>query len=288
MGETYYDLLGVPEDASTEEIERAYREKLKETHPDVSDSADASDRTKRLIDAKETLTDASERARYDRLGHETYVGADETDPASQGTGTSDTAGTATERTAGQRRDRRGASRQGHTTGQDTGSAEGTTTSTENVGKGAAWAQTDKSSDARTGVGGTRNVWSADRAYAVNRGVDAFRFGGVFRNQRALVLLGSTFLVYPVLLFGALSQDFPLAINLLVAACVVFVIAFLQSVPEVGVVVFGVWTLLLPPVLFLGLSVSPLSLQAVLALTAVVFPLGLSALTRVAIRPMTAG
>jgi len=115
-----------------------------------------------------------------------------------------------------------------------------------------------------------------------------RFGGVFGNQDALVLLGTTFLVYPVLLFGALNPRFPLALNLFVAGCVIFVIAFLQSIPEVGMVVFGCWTLLLPPVLFVGFGLSPFSIQSVLAVTAVVFPLGLSALTRVAIRPVTAG
>jgi len=76
---TYYDLLGVSSDASAERVERAYRERLKETHPDVSDAADAGERTQRLIEAREVLTDTSERARYDRLGHEAYVGREDTD-----------------------------------------------------------------------------------------------------------------------------------------------------------------------------------------------------------------
>jgi curved DNA-binding protein CbpA len=73
MGEEYYDRLGVSSDASTDEIAAAYREQLKETHPDVSDASDAGERTKKLIEAKEVLTDETERARYDRLGHDRYV-----------------------------------------------------------------------------------------------------------------------------------------------------------------------------------------------------------------------
>lgn len=298
MGESYYELLGVPEDANTDEIERAYREKLKETHPDVSDNEDASERTKRLIDAKETLTDEHERSRYDRLGHETYVGTDTAEPATPGTEPGGSTGkTGKEETTDESRHgrqrtsnrRQANNRRNRTSAGQTPSGE---TSTENVGSGAAWAQTTDRRERRTRASPETNsswrVWSTDRAYAVERGVDALRFGGIFSNQRALVLLGTTFLVYPVLLFGALTPGFPLAINLLVAACVVFVIAFLQSVPEVGMVVFGGWTLLLPPVLFLGFGLSIISLQGILALTAVVFPFGLSALTRVAIRPVTAG
>lgn len=73
MTETFYDVLGVSDDATAEEIQSAYREAIKQVHPDVSDDSDASDRTKRLNKAKRVLTDADERARYDRLGHEAYV-----------------------------------------------------------------------------------------------------------------------------------------------------------------------------------------------------------------------
>lgn len=73
MGQEYYERLGVSSDASADEIVAAYREQLKETHPDVNDASDAGERTKRLIKAKEVLTDEAERARYDRLGHDRYV-----------------------------------------------------------------------------------------------------------------------------------------------------------------------------------------------------------------------
>ncbi|MBV0922906.1 DnaJ domain-containing protein [Halomicroarcula limicola] len=74
MSETFYEVLGVAEDATTDEIESAYRERLKETHPDVSDDADARVATRRLVEARDVLADEAERARYDRVGHAAYVG----------------------------------------------------------------------------------------------------------------------------------------------------------------------------------------------------------------------
>lgn len=300
MGDSYYNLLGVSEDATTGEIEQAYREKLKETHPDVSDSKDASERTKQLLDAKETLTDETERNRYDRVGHDSYVndgptGTDSGSPSSAQRAAEHVRQTSTNSSENRHRrtrQRGGANRRSRNQHSDTSDTGATSkqeqTYTENVGSGANWASTSGSSEGAN-ARDTRQwrAWSSDRAYAVERGVDAFRLGNIFRRQHALVLFGTTFLVYPVLLFGALDTRFPLGINLFVVACIIFVIAFLQSVPEVGIVVFAVWTVLLPPILFVGLGFSFLSFQSLMAMTAVVFPLGLSALTRVAIRPVTA-
>ncbi|MFB6224792.1 MAG: DnaJ domain-containing protein [Haloarcula sp.] len=73
MEATFYGVLGVTPDADEETIVRAYREQSKTKHPDVSDDPDAAERFKQLTVAKDVLTDDTERARYDRLGHETYV-----------------------------------------------------------------------------------------------------------------------------------------------------------------------------------------------------------------------
>lgn len=73
MGETFYGLLGVDRDAEAAVVNRAYRELVKEHHPDVSGAPDASDTFKRLTTARDVLVDEAERARYDRLGHEDYV-----------------------------------------------------------------------------------------------------------------------------------------------------------------------------------------------------------------------
>ncbi|QLG47673.1 J domain-containing protein [Natrinema halophilum] len=73
MGETYYEVLGVDPDATRDDIESAYRERVLETHPDHSDVPDAAERFQRVTKAKSILIDGAERARYDRLGHEAYV-----------------------------------------------------------------------------------------------------------------------------------------------------------------------------------------------------------------------
>ena len=73
MGETFYMVLGIETDADRETIQRAYREHVKETHPDVSDSPDAAERFKRLTTARDVLVDEHERRRYDRIVHDSYV-----------------------------------------------------------------------------------------------------------------------------------------------------------------------------------------------------------------------
>lgn len=81
MGETFYTALGVEADADRETIKRAYRDHVKETHPDVSDSPDAAERFKRLTTARDVLVDEHERRQYDRLGHDSYVGEHVSDSA---------------------------------------------------------------------------------------------------------------------------------------------------------------------------------------------------------------
>jgi curved DNA-binding protein CbpA len=73
MAPTFYGVLGVGPDADAEAIAAGYRERVTEVHPDVNDDPDADAQFKRLTTAKETLLDADERARYDRLGHASYV-----------------------------------------------------------------------------------------------------------------------------------------------------------------------------------------------------------------------
>lgn len=82
MTEDYYALLGVDPDASEDAILRAYREKAAEHHPDVSDDSDAGETFQRLKRAREVLTDAGRRRRYDRLGHDRFV--DRSDGTSPG------------------------------------------------------------------------------------------------------------------------------------------------------------------------------------------------------------
>jgi hypothetical protein len=66
MSDSYYELLGVDPDASEEEIKTAYREKVKQVHPDKSDSPDAKERFMQVREARKVLLDPEERAQYDR------------------------------------------------------------------------------------------------------------------------------------------------------------------------------------------------------------------------------
>lgn len=73
MTQTYYEVLGVNEDADDEDIRQAYREKLHEYHPDASDDPNAQEHYLLVKEANAVLSDPEERRRYDELGHEEYV-----------------------------------------------------------------------------------------------------------------------------------------------------------------------------------------------------------------------
>ena len=67
----YYEVLGVPKDATEEDIKKAYRKKAKESHPDLHpNDHKAEERFKEINEANEVLSDAQKRAQYDRFGHD--------------------------------------------------------------------------------------------------------------------------------------------------------------------------------------------------------------------------
>jgi curved DNA-binding protein len=72
----YYESLGVPRDASAEDIRRAYRKLARQHHPDVSKEDDAEERFKEVSEAYEVLRDDEKRERYDRLGANWKSGQD--------------------------------------------------------------------------------------------------------------------------------------------------------------------------------------------------------------------
>jgi molecular chaperone DnaJ len=64
----YYDILGIPRNASTEDIKAAFRKLARQYHPDVSKEADAEERFKEINEAYGILSDPQKRGRYDQFG----------------------------------------------------------------------------------------------------------------------------------------------------------------------------------------------------------------------------
>ena len=72
----YYEVLGVPRDADTEDIRRAYRKLARENHPDINKDPEAEDRFKEISEAYEVLRDEERRRQYDRVGRHSQNGQD--------------------------------------------------------------------------------------------------------------------------------------------------------------------------------------------------------------------
>lgn len=66
----YYEVLGIAQNASEEEIKKAYKKLAKKYHPDLNpDDAAAAEKFKEINEAASVLSDADKRARYDQFGH---------------------------------------------------------------------------------------------------------------------------------------------------------------------------------------------------------------------------
>lgn len=334
MAETFYEVLGVEPDAGESAIDAAFRERIKDVHPDVNDDPAAEERSRRLIEAREVLTDEGERARYDRLGHEQYVRQADIDAswASDVTGSrSPTASDETEATADtagggstgagstwagrsgwrQRRRRRGhQSRHARQERRDAGvresdrqedSAGGSTAgrakgaSGDTAGSGAGGDPTtdagaeSSSPEQSSSVGTSGNVggpvgWATSGDYAVRDepARTAIARSRLFPPSQSLVLLVAAFFSYPGLVFGSVFPGFSPLVNVIVAACTLAVIVYLASMPEVGIYVFGGWTVLGTFGVFAS-TVDPISIVGLLVLGSTWLPLGLSLLTHWALR-----
>jgi curved DNA-binding protein len=66
----YYEILGVPRDASSDDIKRSYRRLARQYHPDLNpgDKA-AEEKFKDISEAYEVLSDLAKRSQYDQYGN---------------------------------------------------------------------------------------------------------------------------------------------------------------------------------------------------------------------------
>ncbi|MBI4450419.1 molecular chaperone DnaJ [Candidatus Woesearchaeota archaeon] len=68
MAKDYYAVLGVPKDASHDDIKKAYKKLAKQWHPDINKSPDAAEKFKEINEAAAALGDPKKREQYDRFG----------------------------------------------------------------------------------------------------------------------------------------------------------------------------------------------------------------------------
>lgn len=66
----FYEVMGVPKNATDDEIKKAYRKLAKQYHPDLNPGdKEAEAKFKEVNEAYEVLSDKDKRARYDQFGH---------------------------------------------------------------------------------------------------------------------------------------------------------------------------------------------------------------------------
>uniref|UniRef100_A0A8C5M6N5 DnaJ homolog subfamily B member 9 n=1 Tax=Leptobrachium leishanense TaxID=445787 RepID=A0A8C5M6N5_9ANUR len=70
---TYYDILGVPKNASERQIKKAFHKLAMRYHPDKNKSPDAEAKFREIAEAYETLSDENKRREYDQFGHDAFT-----------------------------------------------------------------------------------------------------------------------------------------------------------------------------------------------------------------------
>jgi len=74
MSKSLYETLGVSENASADEIKKAYRKLARKYHPDINKDESAVDKFKEINAAYEVLSDEQKKAQYDQYGDSMFGG----------------------------------------------------------------------------------------------------------------------------------------------------------------------------------------------------------------------
>ncbi len=74
MSKSLYETLEVSQDASPEEIKKAYRKLARKYHPDINKDPKAEEKFKEINAAYEILSDEKKKAQYDRFGDSMFGG----------------------------------------------------------------------------------------------------------------------------------------------------------------------------------------------------------------------
>ncbi|THE65037.1 J domain-containing protein [Salinadaptatus halalkaliphilus] len=296
MAESYYDVLEIDPDASRDEIQAAYRDRVLETHPDHNDAPNATEQFQRVARAKSVLTDGTERARYDRLGHDAYVRLAQYDGDSSSTG-NDSSGESP--SAGRSTTRRTEATSSAATERRTESAQdrsrtttSRTASTRTTDRQQQRATTQKRQSRSFDADGTS---SQDPTHERRRSADTpaegdesaeFRYSvhdwdgeidleweGQPLSHTTAVTMGCLWVLYPVLVTSSLTTLFPTVVNAILAACTLSIVAYVLLRPRIAAAVFGTWSLAFAVGMGQFDLAEPTSLRGLLALGFVWIPFG---------------
>ena len=313
MGESYYDVLEVSEDATQADIRAAYRERVLETHPDQNDDPNAAAAVERVKRAEAVLTDEDERARYDRLGHETYLELEESgasSPADPAGDSGNTVGKERPGSADAGEHASGAGSDTHSreaTGGETGSAyEWSTAGTDRSGPSHHARQRRRRQRGTANARTTADWFVEDdrgwdevgepAAERTDEGTRSSEFsvhdwdGKVETRRDRPDIEQSTWVVvcvftalYPALVYSSVTPAFPLFVNVVVAVCTLALVGYLLTIPHVAVVAFGVWSVVGPVALLAVTDLAPLSVPVLGLVGATWVPFGYAVVVRWALR-----